>query len=252
MQSMLLVDLRRRAAQAGLNLFGVVDAERFDHCQPAERRLQRLHGGCGTALVLGSGGREFWTQFQAGAADPQQPIRDYSGSCLRELRALLASESLDARIVMPGIDRSVRFQQLGEAAGFGTISPVIGVLLHPDFGPWVSLHGALLVEGKPFGPVDDASVVDHFQPCCACPRPCVAACPAGAHDVRGPDMHVCAQHRHAGNCSDGCSVRRACPIGAEHRYAPAEEVQRQAHRRQAMQRWFGLGAWRFVPRFLRR
>ena len=76
--------------------------------------------------------------------------------------------------------------------------------------------------------------------------------PGGSHDDGGPDPHACAVHRHAGHCNDGCSVRRACPVGAEHRYHPEEEGLRQAPRLQSMQRWFGLGAWRLVPRFLRR
>jgi hypothetical protein len=46
-------------------------------------------------------------------------------------------------------------------------------------------------------------------------------------------------------------VRRACPVGTEHRYATDEEAHRQAHSLFAMRKWYGLGIWRFVPRFLR-
>lgn len=252
-----LADLKRQAAQVGFNLFGAVDAHRFDSCQPADRRLLRLQPRCGTVLVLGSGGREYWQHVQARngkqGSGKGRPLQAYAVERIRDLAGGLQAGGIGCRVVLPERDRSVNFPQLAEAAGFGTVSPVIATLLHPDYGPWVSVHGAVLVEGAPFGPVADASVVDRFQPCCTCERPCLQACPVGAHDGEGnSSLHVCASHRHAGNCSDGCSVRRACPVGAEHRYEPAEEAARQAQRRAVLERQFGLGVWRFVPRFLRR
>lgn len=151
-------------------------------------------------------------------------------------------------------DRSpINFTQLAEMAGFGTVSPVIGLLLHPDYGPWVSLRAALLLVGEPFGPLSDRSLGDAFAPCNDCSKPCVHACPAGVHDgLGGTDLRACASHRHVGNCDGGCDVRRACPVGAQHRYDANEESFRHAYSLYAMRRHFGLGLWKVLPTALRR
>ena len=142
---------------------------------------------------------------------------------------------------------------LAEAAGFGTVSPVSGLLLHPQFGPWLRLRAAILVDGMPFGPIADASIADGFRPCCTCHRPCLDACPASVLDGLGhQDLVRCADHRHAGGCSAGCGSRMACPVGGEHRDAPpAQPVHAHTQDLRGMRRWLGLGAWRFVPAFLR-
>jgi hypothetical protein len=56
MSSSLLVEARLRAENTGLNLFGLVDAERFDAWQPLEQRTTSIRPDCGTVIVLGSGG----------------------------------------------------------------------------------------------------------------------------------------------------------------------------------------------------
>jgi hypothetical protein len=126
-------------------------------------------------------------------------------------------------------------------------------LLYFEYGPWVALRTAILCAGQPFGAVADASIADRFQPCCSCSKPCVPACPATVHDGAGrQDLARCATHRHAGNCQSGCFSRRACPIGAEHRDGDGEHAHRHAFQLVTLQKWFGLGVWKFVPRFLRR
>jgi epoxyqueuosine reductase len=254
----LLDELRSRASQSGLNLFGLVDTERFDSCQSPDWRARRLLPACGTIAVFGSGGRTFWQKLCASDGKPAAPAADYhpvqnfAVRRMHELGGWLATNGIRSRLVGPEDDDTLNFLQLGEAAGLGTVSPVIHLLLHPEFGPWISLRAALLLEGRPFGDVADAALTD-WHPCCLCSKPCISACPVGVHDVRGnSDYERCANHRHAGNCTTGCSVRRACPVGAEHRYDAGEEAHRHAYSLFAMQRWFGLGRWRFVPRFLRR
>ena len=112
---------------------------------------------------------------------------------------------------------------------------------------------ALLLPGKPFGELRDASLTRSFQPCLTCHRPCLESCPAHVYDGKGgADLQTCALHRHAGNCETGCEVRRACPVGAEHRFGPEEERHRHAYSLFTMRKHFGLGAWKFVPRGFRR
>lgn len=258
MSSSVLAQMQAHCNAAGLNLFGVVDAMRFDAAQPVESRASQLHPGCGTIVVLGSGGGAFWQRMVASNGTPRppaphyHPVQEFAVAQTRMAQAQLQAAGIRSRLVQPEDRKTLNFVQLGEAAGFGTVSPVIHILLHPRFGPWISLRAALLLEGTPFGPIADASLQDRFQPCCGCEKPCIAACPVGVHDGFGAaDFSRCAHHRHAGNCAAGCNVRRACPIGADERYVAEEEAHRHAYSLFAMQKWYGLGSWRFVPRFLR-
>lgn len=253
-----LSELRNRAAADGLNLCGIVDAQRFDRCQSPDWRVRRLLPECGTVVLLGSGGRQFWQQMLEHSGRPRSPapgyhpVRDHARRCVDRLVGFLREQQLRPLVVLPEDKATLNFVQLAEAAGFGTVSPVMHLLLHPTFGSWVSLRAALLLEGYPFGAVPDASLHAAWQPCSRCDRPCVTACPIGVHDGSGgSDFGRCAEHRDSGECATGCSARQACPVGVEHRYSTDEEAHRQAYNLFAMRKWYGLGIWRFVPRFLR-
>ncbi|MBX3462072.1 MAG: hypothetical protein KF830_02800 [Planctomycetes bacterium] len=252
MHASLLADVRCGAAEAGLNLFGMVDAERFDASQTKERRIRAMAPGCGTVLVLGSGGRQLWQRFARSwivlSRDCAAELDRYAIEQVGGVEARLQAASLPARAVAPAGGTRLPFEQLGEAAGFGTISPVTGHLLHPEFGPWVRVRGVVLVDGRPFGPVADASIADRFQPCCGCSRPCVAACPAGVHDGLGrQDLARCAAQRHVESCAAHCRSRSACPVGSEHRDGEHEHAHRHAQSLEAMRRGLGIGRFRWLP-----
>ncbi|MBL8748136.1 MAG: hypothetical protein JNK78_03180 [Planctomycetes bacterium] len=253
MHSPLLAEVRRHAESAGINLVGLVDAERFDGSQEKEFRASRLAPKCGTIVVLGTAGRAFWQHYSA-AHDPANadPCR-YAREAVRAIERRLAVAGVGCSCVPAACPGPIRFARLGEAAGFGSVSPVSGLLLHPQFGPWLRVRAALLVDGRPFGEIPDASISDRFHPCCGCSKPCLDACPAAVHDGTDPrDLARCATHRHAGNCEFECRVRSACPLGAEHRDVAAENAHRHGHALPTLRRGFGLGVWRFVPAFLRR
>jgi hypothetical protein len=238
MRPHLLQEVREFAAQRGLNLFGLVDARRYDSSQPCDARVGSMLGNCGTIVVLATAGKA-----AAGMATRSSSF---------EVAALLQSQAIALRMVEIGIGARLRLGCLAEAAGFGTVSPVSGLLVHPVYGPWLRLRAALLLEGHPFGPIAEASISERFQPCVPCARPCVPACPAAASDGAGHhDLAACADHRHGGGCGSGCGVRVACPIGAEHRDAALGGVTGHVVPLAALRRWFGLGVWRFVPGALR-
>lgn len=243
--SNLLQKVRAWCAERGLNLLGVADAERFDRAQCAGRRARDLAPTCGSILLLGSGGRSHWDWLQRVVPDQLlrpvpgvDPIDGQSRAVADDLLGWLAEFGIAGRVVGPNDPDTLNFVQLGEAAGLGTISPVIHQLLHPEYGPWVSLRAALLLDGRPLGS-PDPEVSTAFQPCECCPRPCVAACPVSAYGEPpgltptctpcGPQLQRCADNRLAGDCADGCDVRRSCPVGGEHRYSPAEEAYRHGH-----------------------
>ena len=238
--------LAARSAGYGFNLVGFVDAAEFDACQPSGRRAADLLPGCGTVFVVGSGGRGLWEHLNrergaiGAAREDFHPIDDWCEMAGTELVAWLADAGVAARLTQPDDDPSLNFMQLAECAGWGTISPVMGLLLHPEFGPWVSLRAALLLEGQPFGAVPAEQHVP-FQPCSTCDRPCVQACPMEVYDgFGGIRTDTCATHRHEGQCGSGCDARRACPVGAAARYGPEEERFRHAYSLFSMRRHFGL------------
>ncbi|MGE3172396.1 MAG: hypothetical protein AB7O97_07190 [Planctomycetota bacterium] len=226
MRNALLTALQQRAIDRGFELFGVVDTLQFDKSQPLESRCGRELRDCGTAVVVGCGG----------AHEPSE-------AAVRELQDVLRTAGLRARAVPP-VRSAVSFAALGEAAGFGTVSPVIHRLLHPRYGPWVAVAGVVLVEGQPFGPIPDASIAHRFQPCCKCARPCVTACPTEVHDGHGGQrLDRCHDQRQAGRCASSCHVLRTCPVGADLR-APAT-VEQLRHRRDSLRlaRRHARGLW---------
>jgi hypothetical protein len=235
MTSDMFRQIEERARGAGFDLIGLVDAARFDAGQPTELRCARELPGCGTAIVLACGG-------------PGSP----QWNAPREIAATLSRAGHRARVAEPMQSR-LRFAALAEAAGLGTVSPVIHRLLHPQYGPRVMVGAVVLVEGSPFGTVADASIADRFQPCCHCSRPCLTACPSERSTGHGHvDEQQCTTERKGGGCADACNVVRSCPVGAGQAMpidVERERHQFELHRALAMQgrgllpalrRWIGF------------
>lgn len=242
------------AAAAGLNLVGLVDARRFDRCQPCESRVAMLRPGCGTVVVLGTGGGAFWRvveQVDGGRTPTGERIEALANAGVRQVAAELEKRSVSCRVIGAHGAR-LDLACLAEAAGFGIVSPVSGMLLHPQFGPWLSVRGVLLVDGHPFGEIPDASISEQFRPCCACDRPCLAACPPKVHELSGrAGLQKCAEHRYEGGCESACCSRAACPVGAEHGSGAGAMLHAHSATLTGLKRRFGFGMWRVMPAFLR-
>jgi hypothetical protein len=239
-------ELVSEAMTRGFNLIGFVGPQQFDACQPPGRRASDVLPDCGTIFLLGSGGSGFWSHLLAqgppiqAPAPGYHPVDDYCAKSCGELTEWLGARGVTSRTTFPDDPSALNFMHLAEVAGWGTISPVLGILLHPEFGPWVSMRAAVLVEGLPFGSVEGE---EHqpFQPCLNCSKPCVKACPVHVFDGMGSvDLRACADNRHAGECGHGCDARRACPVGAAERYGEEEERFRHAYSLFTMRRHFGL------------
>jgi epoxyqueuosine reductase QueG len=113
---------------------------------------------------------------------------------------------------------------LGRAAGLGAASR-LGLLLHPEFGPWMSLRAVVLtpLELPESGPLTD------FDPCGGCAAPCASACRGSAIADDRFDVARCAATRlREAGCRSRCDARRACVIGPEHGYAAAAEAHHMA------------------------
>ena len=244
-----LTPLQQLAARKGLNLFGLVDAANFDAAQPREQRAQVLLPTCGCILVAGRGGPAI--RRSHGGRGTSGPAAARGDEAAADAAAQALSMELNAaglrHLRLHSAAAKMRFQQLGEAAGFGVVSPVSGTLLHPVFGPWLRIEAALLVEGSPFGGAPKDGVTVGFDPCSSCAQPCVATCSSLAVDRRGRlTRGWCGDPARGGGCADDCDARLACPVGG----GPARRAVRAKIRGHA-QRSRGLGWRRPSPLWLR-
>ena len=240
--TVLLTQLRERLAPQGLNLIGTTDVARYDAAVPARCAVGTRVPDARTVVVIGNGGAAFWEAFRRHrgreplATAPPDPLDAFTRSVVLEA---VGAPDLDLggppRVSFPFEDAplALSFAHLAECAGLGSRS-LLGVLVHPEFGPWMALRAALLL---PFA-LPAPRPADGFDPCPRCvTRPCMTACPAGAIGPRGWDVAGCAAHRLSGagdGCDAGCHARIACVLAPEHRHPPEALAFHQAAARTAM------------------
>ncbi len=196
-----------------MTLAGIADASRRDGLAP----LGALHpgpedeapDGCGTLVLLGPDGPDFWQIFQASHEYRDRapdPLNRWSERVVGRLAA-----AFGARALYPfGGPPWLPFTGWARRSGAAWELPV-GLLVHARTGLFLSYRGALALPGRldlpPTGP----------RPCDTCAAPCLSACPVGALAESGYDLAAC--HRFldtgpGGDCLErGCAVRRACPVG---------------------------------------
>ena len=179
----LLAALRAALAPSGLNLLGVAALRDYDALVPATHRLgvRAAH----TAVVIGNGGGAFWEAYRRHVARHPEfatrphPLDDFTTAIMEERALAVAARfgvAAELRLPFRATDPPLSFVHLAEAAGLGRRS-ILGVLVHPEFGPWLALRGALLIDA----PITAPRPADGFDPCPTCvERPCIIACPAGA------------------------------------------------------------------------
>ncbi|MFN8544838.1 MAG: ferredoxin [Candidatus Binatia bacterium] len=233
--------LARGLAPYGVNLVGATSVAEYDGGRGRAASLAAAAPGAIGTVVLGNGGGAFWEAFErAVAGDPSlatapDPLDAFTRRVVEGVAVpLLAADGVTARVVYPFASAAepVSFVRLAACAGLGRPS-LLGVLVHPVWGPWIALRAALLL---PIA-VEAPRPADGFDPCPTCvPRPCVAACPATAVTDAGWDLPRCAAHRGRPDdaCAVGCHARIACVLGRAHRYPPAALLHHQAAVRGAL------------------
>jgi hypothetical protein len=231
----LLGALAEECSPFGLNLIGVASAAEYDALVPAKYRLAPTSRRA--AIVIGNGGGAFWSAYRAhvdrhrGFDAREHPLDDFTAEIMEtRILPLATSHGVGAELRLPfrASEPPVSFVHLAEAAGLGRRS-ILAVLIHPEFGPWIALRGALLIDEEIEAPRPAA----HFDPCPSCvERPCITTCPARAVAYpAGWDVGRCVDYRieHESICPDRCEARIACVYGRAHRY-PADALMHH-HRR---------------------
>lgn len=207
-----------RLGAVGIGLWGIAPAPREAAVLPGAR----------SAVVFASGGPALWDAFRTAVArDPAfyaaqpDPFDTFVASAVA---AADPSPPPGRRWVLSAIGATpfVDFRALGLAAGLGWPSR-LGLLLHPEVGPWIALRAAVFtVEAlSPSGPRPGPG------PCVGCPAPCAAACPVGAVSAAAPfDIGPCLAHLAppVSGCPAGCAARRACPVGSAFAYSALQHA----------------------------
>ena len=204
-------------AQHGLNLLAVLSCAALpnDIAQTITPTGARLHDY--TRLVLiGNGGKQFWTSFQAaGDKQVENPVDQYSAILVNKfIRDYLPPAP--ALMLFPG-PYSIPLQRLGALAHWHHSSP-LGVGIHSEYGLWFAYRAAFLTTA--LLPLRISSPSE--SPCKTCIKPCISACPVHAiSNNQQPDLSKCLNFRLQEEtvCADRCLARLACPIAPEQRYS---------------------------------
>lgn len=175
-----------------------------------------------SVLIFGAGGPEFIRRYQAHAAvhgEMEHWLADYAHHLFADR---FGGDS--PRYLHPyrsGL--SFPFQRAAVAAGMGVVG-LNHVVLTPEWGPWFSFLGAVLLEeAVPETPRTA------FDPCTGCPAPCLKACPSGAVSREGYDGLRCLETKLVHTpCLHACPARHACMVREDLR---REMIQLEASRR---------------------
>jgi hypothetical protein len=207
----------------GFNLVGALAADRYDQLVTSGWRCAETLPTARSAVLLCCGGPEF---FRAVRSSPEwragvDPVDRFARRWVEFQRALWQEAGFDTRGFLyvderesDGESHFADFASLAAASGIG-VSSRLGILLHPRFGPWVSIRGLLLTE-RPCPPTKPLE----WNPCFGCPAPCADACPSDRVMLdSGFDVEACfATKASTPICRTSCAARRACVYGQDQTY----------------------------------
>jgi epoxyqueuosine reductase QueG len=242
-----LQDLSAALAPHGLNLIGTASVAAYEALVPSQYHVAALLPQAKTLVVIGNGGGDFWTSFRGYyEARPgylherEHPLDDYTREIIEQtLTPVLECSGANYRYLYPFRfwSEPVSFMHLARAAGLAGPS-ILGVVIHPEYGPWLALRAALLIDRELYA----MPVASGFDPCPTCvERACISACPAQAvSQEKGWDIPACVQHRlrEPDDCTDHCHARYDCVYGRAHRYPPDELRYHQQRSFAAMRKYF--------------
>lgn len=223
-----LDELRKHFLDSGFNLTLAIKASEYDSGNSCAKKIDTIFPEAKSVILVGFGGKQFWSIFQDYLRDNPDfetnnvdLIDSYSVLRFNKAKQILESKGISYTTAYPfGKDAlNLNFLKLGELAGAGVPS-LLGILLHPAYGPWISLRGAFITDMKLNQ--YDTSLSD-FSPCPNCDKPCIDACPASTISQSGWDWEACMKYRISEvTCAYSCASRRACPYGKDEQYSEAQ------------------------------
>jgi ferredoxin len=176
-------------------------------------------------LLLGNVGGAMWPAFAATRPSPDRPspdrpdpLDDWTRTAIDPIAARLGARALYPFEGPPYFP----FQRWAQRAEAVFPSPLM-IYIHPRHGLWHAYRAALLLPDVLPLPAPETAA----RPCDSCvDQPCLHSCPVGAFTGTGFDDMACARHvdgPDGAECRDhGCRARRACPVGADQSYPPAQ------------------------------
>ncbi len=171
-----------------------------------------------TLIMIGNAGPAMWKAFSAAMPDGPHPLDRWTRQVLEPI-----ATALKAQVVFPFSGPPYfPFQRWAMRADSVSPSPT-GPLIHPEYGLWHAYRGALLFAEHLDIPASAATV----SPCDLCPdKPCLHTCPVSAFSAGSYDVAGCREHIAGPPGSDclgfGCQARRACAVGRDYIYQPAQ------------------------------
>ena len=238
--------IRRAAAPHGLNLVAATPVARYDDAVKEISRASAMDPIARSIVVIGNGGGALWDALKSHAAknpgwwNRENPLDDFTREVVeRDLAAPLRASGLRCTTVYPFMSNSatLSFIDLGKVAGISGPS-ILGVTVHPVYGPWIAFRAALLLDEE----LDAPGNALGFDPCPSCTaRTCIPACPAGAVSVEsGWDIPKCLTHRVEvePDCTPRCHARAGCVLGPEHRYPDDELAYHQMRALRSMRPYY--------------
>ncbi|MGH7815489.1 MAG: hypothetical protein ACREQI_15985 [Candidatus Binataceae bacterium] len=238
--------VRRAGAPFGLNLAAAIPISRYDAAVKETARAGSIDPTAKSIVIAGNGGGAMWAALKRHAErNPrwwtrEHPLDDFTREIIeREVAGAVRAAGVRCAIVYPFMTGgpTLNFIELAKLAGIAGPS-ILGVAVHPIYGPWIAFRAALLVDELIDAPGEAAG----FDPCPSCAtRSCIAACPVGAVSFPGGwDIPKCLTYRveAEADCAPRCHARVNCVLGPEHRYPDDELAYHQVRALRAMRPYY--------------
>lgn len=206
------------AIERALGGCGLVSRGAF-HPEAADAVPPLPDGGPVRTLVLaGNAGGSMWPAFAAAKWTKNHPLDHWSRGAIEPIAARFGGVGLYPGGPPPWLP-FLRWAQRG-----GPVYPsAMGILIHPEHGLWHAYRGAIALPRKlDLGPREESA-----NPCQSCDhRVCLTSCAADAYSAEGYDVAACVAHVDGADelacAANGCAARRACPVGRDSIYPPAQ------------------------------